>query len=98
LIEILKQETNNMWIAYDNTKERYFAKFILTAKEYWEFCDKIKQDRITFAINIMKASIHINYWKWICSWPMKIYQNYSDVYNETLKYKNKHSKNFIQSF
>jgi hypothetical protein len=46
----------------------------------------------------MKASIHINYRKWICSWPMKIYQNYSDVYNETLKFKNKNSKNLIQSF
>lgn len=98
LITNLKEQANSLWIAYDSTKERYFAKFILTAKEYWDFCEKIWQDRTEFAVNIMKASIHINYWKWICWWPMKIYQNYSDVYNETLKFKNKVSKNLIQSF
>ena len=98
LITNLKWYANSLWIAYDNTKERYFAKFILTAKEYWDFCEKIWQSRTEFAVNIMKASIHINYWKWICWWPMKIYQNYSDVYNETLKFKNRNSKNFIQSF
>lgn len=98
LIFLLKQEANHLWIAYDTTKERYFAKFILTAKEFWNFCEKIWQKRVECAINIMKASIHINYWKWICSWPMKIYQNYSDVYNETLKFKNKNSKNLIPSF
>ena len=98
LITNLKGYANSLWIAYDNTKERYFAKFILTAKEYWDFCEKIWQSRTEFAVNIMKASIHINYWKWICWWPMKIYQNYSDVYNETLKFKNRNSKNLIQSF
>jgi hypothetical protein len=98
LIFLLKQEAINLWIAYDTTKERYFANFILTAKEFWNFCEKIWQKRVECAINIMRASIHINYWKWICSWPMKIYQNYSDVYNETLKFKNKNSKNLIQSF
>jgi hypothetical protein len=29
---------------------------------------------------------------------MKIYQNYVDVYNETLKQHSKQSKNLIQSF
>jgi hypothetical protein len=60
-----------------------FAKHICTAKDYWEFCVNIWQDRITFALNVLKASIKINYWKWVCSWPKKIYQNYADVYNKT---------------
>jgi hypothetical protein len=60
-----------------------FAKHILTAKEYWEFCESIKQDRVEFALNILKASVIINYRKWPLTWPMKIYQNYADVYNQT---------------
>ena len=98
LIGELKQECNNLWIVYDKTKDRQFAKHILSAKEFWNFCEKIWMDRISFAINIMKASIHINYWKWICSWPMKIYQNYAEVYNKTLQQHSKNEKNLIQSF
>lgn len=98
LIFLLKQEANNLWIAYDPTNERKFAKHILTAKEFWSFCEKIWQTRNEFAINLMKASIHINYRKWICSWPQKIYQNYAEVYNKTMEMKSKLSKNLIQSF
>ena len=98
LIFLLKQEANNLWIAYDSTNERKFAKHILTAKEFWNFCEKIWQTRNEFAINLMKASIHINYRKWICSWPQKIYQNYAEVYNKAVEMKNKQSKNLIQSF
>ena len=52
-----------MNIAYDKTMDRQFAKHILTAKEYGEFCEKINQDRITFALNVLIASIKINYWQ-----------------------------------
>lgn len=98
LIEQIKQQCDNLWVAYDKQKERYFAKFILTAKEFWTFCEKIWQTREEFALNVLKASVQIKYWKWICAWPMKIYQNYSDVYNETLKQHSKNQKNLIQSF
>ena len=84
LIEQIKLECNNLWVMYDKTKEREFSKHILTAKEFWENAEKCWMNRINFALNILLASIKINYWKWICSWPMKIYQNYSDVYNKTL--------------
>lgn len=90
LLSKLKEQCDILNIAYDKSKEREFAKHILTAKEYWEFADKIWQTREEFALNIMKASVSINYWK-VCSWPMAIYQNYSWVYNETRKKNNKAS-------
>ena len=83
LLEKIKNTCNELWVAYDKTKDRMFAKHILTAKEYWEFCESIKQDRVEFALNILKASVVINYWKWPLTWTMKIYQNYADVYNQT---------------
>lgn len=83
LISEIKKICNEYWVAYDNTKERMFAKHILTAKEYWDFCDKIGQWRIEFASNVLIASIKIKYWKWPLSWPQKIYQNYADLYNQT---------------
>ena len=98
LINLIKDQCNNLWVAYDKSKDRYFANFILTAKEFGEFAEKIWQWRTEFALNVLKASIQIKFRKWICSWPMKIYQNYSEVYNETLRMHSKNSKNLIQSF
>jgi len=83
LISEIKNICNEYGVAYDNTKERMFAKHILTAKEYWDFCDKIGQWRIEFASNVLIASIKIKYWKWPLAWPQKIYQNYADLYNQT---------------
>ena len=82
LINQIKSICDGMNIAYDKTMDRQFAKHILTAKEYGEFCEKIKQDRITFSLNVLIASIKINYWKWPLAWPKKIYQNYADLYNQ----------------
>lgn len=83
LISELKTEADRLWIAYDNKSERNFWKHITKAKEFGNFCEKIWMERIEFAKNIMKASIAIKFWKWTCSWPMSIYQNYSEVYNKT---------------
>ena len=82
LISDIKGICNDYGIAYDKKMDRKFAKHILTAKEYWEFCDKIWQWRIEFAENVLIASIKINYWKWPLAWTMKIYQNYADLYNQ----------------
>jgi hypothetical protein len=54
--------------------------------------------RVEFAKNILRASVVINYRKWPCSWPMSIYQNYSEVYNKTLQEQAKKQKNKIYSF
>lgn len=81
LLEQIKNTCNELWVAYDKTKDRMFAKHILTAKEYWEFCEKIWQTRVEFAVNVLVASVKINYWKWPLAWTMKIYQNYADLYN-----------------
>ena len=98
LIELIKQECNNLGVAYDKQKDRYFAKFILSTKEYGGFCEKVGMGRAEFAVNVLIASVKIKFWKGFCTWPMKIYQNYADVYNETLKQHSKQSKNLIQSF
>lgn len=98
LISELKELSNEMWIAYENKDERNFSKHILTAKTYWEFCSKINQTRSEFAKNIMKASVMIWYWKWPCSWPKAIYQNYVEVYNLSRKEQIKQQKNKIYSF
>lgn len=84
LIFKIKEFCNENNISYDKTKERQFGKHIMDSKDYWEFSEKIWQWRVEFALNILQASIKINYWKWICAWPMKIYQNYAEVYNKTL--------------
>jgi hypothetical protein len=42
-------------------------------------------------LNVLIASIKINYWKWPLAWPKKIYQNYADLYNQA---KSKMQKTF----
>lgn len=83
LIQNLKAICDENGVAYDHTRDRQFAKHILTAKDYGEFCAKIGQNRLEFCANVLIASIKINYWKGPLTWPMKIYQNYSEVYNLT---------------
>lgn len=83
----LKTLCDEVWIAYDKSHERNFAKHILTAKEFGSFSNNLGQSRVEFAKNILKASLQINFWK-ICSGPKLIYQNYAEVYNKTLILKN----------
>lgn len=83
-IEKIKEKCNSLWIMYDKTKEREFSRHILTAREFWENSTKCWMTRTDFSINILIASIKIWYFKWPCNWPMKIYQNYADVYNRTV--------------
>lgn len=88
LIWELKEQCNKLGIAYEKKDERNFAKHILTAKDYWEFADKIWQDRVQFAKNIITASCQLKY-KFICAWPKSIYQHYAEIYNEFVKNKPK---------
>jgi len=62
--------------------ERQFSKHILTAKEYWEFCEKIWQTRVEFALNVLRVSVAIKYFRWALSWPKSIYKNYAELYNQ----------------
>jgi len=82
LIKELKETANFIWIAYDKKDERNFARHILTAKDYGELAEKTQQTRVEFAKNVMIASLKVNYWKWVCSWPKAIYQNYTEVFNK----------------
>lgn len=98
LIKTLKKEAEKIWIAYDPTDERMFAKHILTAKEFWKLADRYGISRVQFAVWIMNASVQINYRKGACSWPKKIYQNTAEVFNEAIRQKQKEEKNKIASF
>lgn len=79
LINEIKQVCISYWLAYDKTQERNFAKHILTAKEYWDFAEKVWIDRVRLAKNIVALSQ--KWWKSI-SWPKDIYQNYAKCYND----------------
>lgn len=87
-ISELKNNCDKLGIAYDKNKERQFSKHILTAKDFWEFCEKIGQTRLQFALNILLVSEKIGFWKGVCSWPKRIYQNYVEVYNLAKSKKN----------
>jgi len=91
LIQELKQVCNEQWLAYDKTKERMFWKHIISAKEYWEFAEKVWLNRIELAKNIIIASRVINFWK-SCTWPMAVYQNYADIYNKSKSLQEKKPK------
>lgn len=88
-IACVKDKCDELWVMYDKDMEREFSRHILTAKEFWENAEKCGMDRITFALNILKASVDIAYYRWPCNWPKAIYQNYVSVYNQT---RQKHQK------
>lgn len=89
LIDQIKTICDQNGIAYDRTDDRKFARHILTANAFGDFCEKIWQSRIEFAKNVLIASVKIWFRKWPCSWPKKIYQNFADVFNETMSKKQK---------
>ena len=97
LIWAIKEECDRLWVAYVKKKERNFSQLILTSKDYWELCEKLWMSRTEFAVNILKASVAIWYFKWACSWPMRIYENYAEVYNLT-KQKSDKNKQIEQNF
>lgn len=82
LISEIKEMCDVLWVAYNKDMERQFAKHILTAKEYWEFCEKIGQTRVEFALNVLKVSVWINYYRGALSWPKLIYKHYAELYNQ----------------
>ena len=82
LISQIKEMCDVLKVAYDKDMERQFAKHILTAKEYWEFCEKIWQTRVEFALNVLKVSVWINYYRGALSWPKLIYKHYAELYNQ----------------
>ena len=92
LISKLKSKCDELWVAYEKKKEREFGRHILTAKDYWVFCEKIGKSREDTAELILMASVQSWYWKWPRSWPMTIYQDYADVVNHYKKEKEKKQK------
>jgi hypothetical protein len=85
LISELKKTADSLGIAYVHRDDRNFAHHILSAKQFWEFCEKIWQTRAEFAKNIMIASVKMKYRKWPRGGCKEIYQDYADVYNSCRK-------------
>lgn len=79
LILELKSVCDEYWLAYDKTKERMFAKHILTANDYGEFAEKVWLDRVRLAKNTIVLS---QKWFKTLSWPMSIYQEYARCFND----------------
>jgi len=98
LIKEIKQTAQSLSIAYDKTKEREFCKHLLTAIEYGTFCENVKMDRKVVAVQIMRASVIKNYWRWPTAWPKAIYQNYAEVYNLAKQATDKAEKNKVKEF
>ena len=82
LISKIKEVCNELWVAYNKEMERQFAKHILTAKDYGSFCEKIWQSRVEFALNVLRVSVMIGYFRGALSWPKLIYKNYAELYNQ----------------
>lgn len=90
LIRWLRWACEELGVAYDSDNDRNFAYNLLRKKDYEELCKKEGQDKVEFAINILKASVWLWYYV-VCSWPKLIYRNYADVYNKVLQKKNKNN-------
>ena len=86
LIQEIKTVCDEYWLAYDKTQERNFARHILTAKEFWNFAEKVNMNRVQLAKNLVVLS---QKWYKSCAWPKDIYQNYAKCYNDC---KNKSQK------
>jgi hypothetical protein len=82
LINQIKNVCDELWVAYNKDMERQFSKHILTAKEYWEFCEKIWQTRVEFALNVLRVSVAIWFFRGALSWPKLIYKHYAELYNQ----------------
>ncbi len=82
LISKIKEVCDELWVAYNKDMERQFAKHIFTAKDYGSFCEKIWQSREEFALNVLRVSVMIGYFRGALSWPKLIYQNYAELYNQ----------------
>ena len=77
LISLIKGKCDEYQLPYDKSRDRQFAKHILTAKEFWENCKKYGKTREDMSIWIITLSL--DHRKWPVSWPKSIYQNYVDI-------------------
>ena len=69
----------------------------LLEKNIENFAKRTTKTELSSQKNVLKASLKIDYWKGACSWPMKIYQNYADVFNKTRMKSTKSKVAFIPS-
>lgn len=87
LIAELKKLANQLWIVYDNSKERIFAHHINTAKEFWNVAERYWLTRLQYALAVMQSGKLINsFFRY--AGPKDIYQNHAKIVNEFERKKN----------
>lgn len=88
LIDSIKQTLKPLWLIYKAGKqERQRAQNILTAKEFWETCEKAWMSREKFVIEIIKLSAKLDFWNWKIYNCETFYEHYPKVYNEARRIK-----------
>lgn len=88
LIDSIKQTLKPLWLIYKAGKqERQRAQNILTAKEFWETCEKAWMSREKFVIEIIKLSAKLDFWNWKIYNCETFYEHYPKVYNEARRLK-----------
>lgn len=98
LIYEIRKKCDQLWVAYEDDKDTYFAKHILDAKEFGNFAAKLNKTRVQLAVAILAASAQINYRKWVTAWPRRIYKEYQEVYNtRVVKHKKEAEKKPLNS-
>lgn len=87
--ELIKNKVTSLWFIYKaGNQERNRIKNILTAKNFWELCEKIWMSREKFVESIIEISAKMEFAKRITN-AEQLYKNYADVYNEALRLKRK---------
>lgn len=86
--EIIKDKILSLWLIYKQGKqERNRIQNILTAKDFWEICDKSNMSRENFVLNIIELSTKLEFWKWKIYNAETLYKHYASVYNEAVRIK-----------
>lgn len=91
--EIIKQKVLSLWLIYKAWKqERNRIQNILTAKEFWEICERSNMSREQFVVSIIDISMKFDFWAWKINNAETFYSHYAKVYNEIMNKKNELSK------
>lgn len=93
MLSVIKFQCKALGLAYDNYKESNFARHLCTAKVYGERAESIGKTRTEAAIEVLNLSVLVWHRKGYATWPAKIYQNYSEIYNKAIQLKNEEGKN-----
>jgi hypothetical protein len=91
--EFIRKEVEYIWFVYKPWKqERNRIQNILTAKNYWDICEKAKMDRYEFTRAIIHISDKLDFWRWQITNAETLYKHYDKIFNQAIKLKQEHTK------